>query len=75
MTNMSKTERGTCPFYKYRVTHTAEMLGCEATGEYVPVADSDSLTTFAKKIDETCLGFDYIQCPHYQKKMKEQSDK
>ena len=68
---MVKPKKGICPFYKYRITNTAEILSCEVTREYVPVADSASLTKFATKIDETCLGFDYVQCPEYKKKTKE----
>jgi len=64
-------EKGTCPFYKYKATTTSEILGCEASGEFIPVADSDSLVKVAKKIDETCLGFDYVKCPYYQKKLRE----
>ena len=68
---MSEIKRGICPFYKYRPTNTAEILSCEATGEYIPVADSDSFNKFSTKIDETCLGFEYVQCPYYKKKIKE----
>jgi len=68
---MSKPERGICPFYKYKITNNTEILSCEATHEFVPVADSDSLTKVATLIDETCLGFDYVDCPKYKKKMKE----
>ena len=68
---MKRVEKGICPFYKYKATDTSEILSCEATGEFVPVADSDSLTKFATKIDNDCLGFDYVNCPKYKKKMKE----
>jgi hypothetical protein len=66
-------ERGTCPFYKYKVTNDSEILSCQAIGEYIPVTDDDSLLKVAKGIDETCLGFEYIQCEHYKKKIKEQN--
>lgn len=62
---MSKTEKGGCPFYQYRISANAEILGCLASGEYIPVSDSNSLVKVGQLIDETCLGFDYPQCPHY----------
>jgi hypothetical protein len=68
---MSKVERGICPFYKYKATDTSEILTCEAAHESVPLADSDSLTKFATGIDKRCLGFDYVKCREYKKKMKE----
>jgi len=68
---MSKVERGICPFYKYKATDTSEILTCEATHECVPLPDSDSLTKFASIIDKDCLGFNYVKCRHYKKKMKE----
>jgi hypothetical protein len=61
-------EKGTCPFYKYKITENSEILGCTASGEFIPVADSESLTKVAANIDETCLGFDFVKCPHYKKK-------
>ena len=70
---MTETERGTCPFYKYKATYTSEILTCEATKEAVALPDSDSLTKFASIIEEKCLGFDYVKCPHYKKKMRHKS--
>lgn len=67
---MSKVERGTCPFYKYKATDTSEILTCEATHESVSLPDSDSLTKFATKLDKDCLGFDYVKCPFYKKEIK-----
>jgi hypothetical protein len=67
---MSEIKRGTCPFYKYKATDTSEILTCEATHELVSLPDSNSLTKFASIIDEDCLGFGYVKCPHYKKKMK-----
>jgi len=37
----------------------------------MPFADSSSFNKFATKIDKYCLGFDYVKCPYYKKKMKE----
>jgi hypothetical protein len=70
---MSEIKRGTCPFYKYKATDTSEILTCEATHESVSLPDSDSLTRFASIIDKDCLGFDYVKCPEYKKKMKSES--
>jgi hypothetical protein len=67
---MSEVKKGICPFYKYRATATSEILTCEATQESVSLPDSDSLTKFATIIDNGCLGFDYVNCPHYKKKMQ-----
>jgi hypothetical protein len=68
---MSKVERGICPFYKYKITDTSEILTCEATHESVSLPDSNSLTKFATIIDKDCLGFNFVKCPQYKKKMKE----
>jgi hypothetical protein len=67
---MSEVERGICPFYKYKATDTSEIITCEATHESISLLDSESLTKFATIIDEECLGFDYVKCPGYIKKMK-----
>ena len=72
---MSEVKRGICPFYKYKATDNSEILTCEATHEFVSLPDSDSLTKFATKIDKDCLGFDYVKCPEYKKKMKEKRRK
>lgn len=69
---MYKVEKGGCPFYKYRPADGADILGCTATGEYIPVSVSDSkgLSKMVDVINETCLGFDYPKCPHYKKGCK-----
>jgi hypothetical protein len=67
---MSEVKGGMCPFYKYRAPATSEIFTCEATQESVSLSDSNSLTKFATIIDNECLDFAYVNCPHYKKKMQ-----
>jgi hypothetical protein len=69
---MAKISKGRCPFCKYEATDSSEIITCEATHESVSLPDTDSLTKFATMMDKDCLGFDYVKCPEYKKKMKEQ---
>jgi hypothetical protein len=61
---------GICPFHKSIVANGVEVFGCEASGERISVVGFDSIIEITKTIEESCLGFEYVNCKEYKKKMK-----
>ena len=61
---------GVCPFHKSIVTNGVEVFSCEASGERISVVGFNGIIEITKTIEESCLGFEYVNCKEYKKKMK-----
>jgi hypothetical protein len=62
--------KGVCPFHKSKVANDVEVFVCEASGQRISVVDFDSMIEITKTIEDSCLGFEYINCKEYKKKMR-----